>query len=124
MGGPSYQTPFPVDDHKGGQVIWNWGTQQWSPYKKPATSGDPAATRGEGDATGAAGGPDYGRTDSTPGDKRDPTGSGSGSSPGPSFGGSGGPGGSGSQQNLRRRTLTRRPAGLPGMSLLTDRGDF
>lgn len=40
MGGPSYQTPYPVDAGKGdgSQVIWDWGTKSWNPY-------DPAAAK-------------------------------------------------------------------------------
>lgn len=35
MGGPSYQTPYPVTTAKGNQVIWSWDTKSWGPYKPP-----------------------------------------------------------------------------------------
>ena len=115
MGGPSYQTPYPVDTGKGKQVIWNWGSRSWGPYTAPAKgSGDSATRRGDGpDASGQGGSnaPDREAGDREPGPSgRDPSDT---SSPGPSFGGS--------TQQLRRGRVARRGRGaLPGSSLLMD----
>src|SRR4030095_510624 len=55
MGGPSYQTPYPVSDTKGGQVIWNWGTKAWTPYTAPKPGADTPPVAGTPDAAGAGG---------------------------------------------------------------------
>ena len=47
MGGPQYETPYPVDAGDGTQVIWNWGTKSWGPYDAKAAqakAADIAAT--------------------------------------------------------------------------------
>lgn len=120
MGGPSYETPYPVDAGKGdqSQVIWNWNTKSWGPYTPPdpnkkgtppgAGSPDAAGGTDRGPASPGAE-PGMGTGDRNPGDRN--------SSPGPSFGGNA----SGSGIPLRRRTGgTTRRGGLPGSSLLQD----
>jgi hypothetical protein len=102
MGGPSYQTPYPVSDTKGGQVIWDWGTKAWGPY-------DAAAAKAKADATPKAGTPDA---------------SGEGGSSAPSMSGTADTNTGGSEQyqvpkgsapKARRRTTA---TSLPGQSLL------
>ena len=113
MGGPSYQTPYPVDDTKGGKVIWNWGTKSWSPYTPPKPGADtpPAAGTPDASGEGRGGAPDAASTAGADrmggGDKDAPGGLGPGMP---------------QQKKGTRRVAPRRSSSmsLPGASLLMD----
>lgn len=125
MGGPSYQTPYPVKQPSGKTIIWNWGTKTWDPYdpaKAKADAARQAGSAGSGDreASGPSGeapdrsaavgefdpgtGPDAGRAGSRDGGAPDQ---------GPSF-----------PQRRRAGRVAPRPHrgyGTPGESLLERR---
>ena len=104
MGGPSYQTPYPVDDTQGGKVIWSWDTKSWSPYTAPPAT-NPAPMPGAPDADAARGGtnaPDRSNS-GTP----EPTGVGSEQYQVP-------------RGTKPRRRVAMRSGALPGASLLQD----
>jgi hypothetical protein len=114
MGGPSYQTPYPVSDTKGGQVIWNWGTKSWGPYTQPKPGVDAKPVAGTPDSDGGGGksnAPDT--SDKSTGDRM----GGGDRSPDPAAG-PGMPEVKRGTVKTPRRRMTSTSVSMPGQSLL------
>lgn len=124
MGGPSYETPYPVSDQRGGKVIWNWGTKEWTPYTGPkpgATAPTPPASP---EAAGGRDAAPSAASDTMSGGDKAP----SGGREGPTIDSGKGAGSTGGvasslQRRGTARRVGRRPGGavsLPGQSLLAE----